>query len=485
MQSTAFLRSADRPALERLKGRFGRSHGVIHRREDAQVAGRAGRDLAVGRSGPASHLGEDLLDHVADQIFGHLHGGSPLLYWLSNGYPVGPFEKSGQSSRSRPWAEKTTWPPTSTVSTSPITTASIGSFSVSGVKPGARPLADQDHFVEPGAQRVDHHERAAGRDEAVAALLVDPVRLDGQELVPRHRRDLLGRHHAAGHPGQEHGEASPRYLDLLEQLLRLCRATTISSLVGTVQTCTREPGVETWRSAGPAGVCRRVELDAEPAEVAADAGSNDRRVLADAAGEDDRIGAAELEQVGTQVMADRADEHVDGELGPRRRPRRRRLRCRGGRARRQQSPSRPDSLARMSRTSSRLLPVSRRITGRAKTSKSPTRLLCGRPDCGLMPRLHRDRLAVADGTQRRAAAEVARDHLDVGSAQELGHAPGDVAMAGAVEPPAADAQLGRPLVGDGVALVGLGNGAMEAGLERGDQRQAAGTGRGASASRLV
>ncbi len=28
------------------------------------------------------------------------------------------------------------------------------------------------------------------------------------------------------------------------------------------------------------------------------------------------------------------------------------------------------------------------MTGRAKTSKSPTRLLCGSPDCGLIPRLH-------------------------------------------------------------------------------------------------
>ena len=51
------------------------------------------------------------------------------------------------------------------------------------------------------------------------------------------------------------------------------------------------------------------------------------------------------------------------------------------------------------------------------------------------------------------------------------HPPGDVAMAGAVEPPAADAELGRPGVGDGVALVGLGDRPVEAGLERGDQGQ--------------
>ena len=56
-------------------------------------------------------------------------------------------------------------------------------------------------------------------------------------------------------------------------------------------------------------------------------------------------------------------------------------------------------------------------------------------------------------------------------AQQLGHPAGDVAMAGAVEPPAADAELGRPLVGDGVALAGLGNRPVKAGFERRDQRQ--------------
>ena len=44
-------------------------------------------------------------------------------------------------------------------------------------------------------------------------------------------------------------------------------------------------------------------------------------------------------------------------------------------------------------------------------------------------------------------------------------------MAGAVEPPAPDAQLGRPGLGDGIALVGLGDRAVKAGLERGHQRQ--------------
>src|SRR5262249_57305049 len=37
---------------------------------------------------------------------------------------------------------------------------------------------------------------------------------------------------------------------------------------------------------------RRIELDAEPAEVSTDARADPRRVLADAPGEDDRVGAA-------------------------------------------------------------------------------------------------------------------------------------------------------------------------------------------------
>ena len=124
-----------------------------------------------------------------------------------------------------------------------------------------------------------------------------------------------------------------------------------------------------------------------------------------------------------------------------------------------------------SRTSSRLLPVSRSMTGRAKTSKSPTRLLCGRPDCGLMPRLHAtdlpSRIAQSDELPPRWQEMTLMSR----PAEQLGHPAGDVAMAGAVEAPAADAELGRPLVGDGVALVGLGDRPVKAGLEGRDQRQ--------------
>ena len=75
--------------------------------------------------------------------------------------------------------------------------------------------------------------------------------------------------------------------------------------------------METWRSAGPLAFCRAVQRDAEPAQVAADSRANPRRVLADAAGEGDHIGPSQLEQEGTQVVANRGDEDFDGQLGTR------------------------------------------------------------------------------------------------------------------------------------------------------------------------
>ncbi len=62
-------------------------------------------------------------------------------------------------------------------------------------------------------------------------------------------------------------------------------------------------------------VLDRVERDAEPAKIAEDAAPDAGRVLADAAGEDDRVGAAQLDEVGAEEVADRADEDVDREPG--------------------------------------------------------------------------------------------------------------------------------------------------------------------------
>src|SRR5689334_681714 len=45
-------------------------------------------------------------------------------------------------------------------------------------EPGARPLADEHHLVDPRAQRVHDDESPPGGDQPLGALVVDLVRLD-------------------------------------------------------------------------------------------------------------------------------------------------------------------------------------------------------------------------------------------------------------------------------------------------------------------
>src|SRR5205085_634163 len=61
-------------------------------------------------------------------------------------------------------------------------------------------------------------------------------------------------------------------------------------------------------------VCVGVQGDAEPVEVGADGRAHGRRVLADAAGEDDGVCPAELEQVRAQVVPHAGDVHLQGQL---------------------------------------------------------------------------------------------------------------------------------------------------------------------------
>ena len=68
------LAVGERPGAERLEGRVGRQHGGVGRGKTPRLPdGRVG--FAVARRSPVAHLGEDLLDDAADQVFGHLHGG--------------------------------------------------------------------------------------------------------------------------------------------------------------------------------------------------------------------------------------------------------------------------------------------------------------------------------------------------------------------------------------------------------------------------
>ena len=114
----------ERPALERLERRLRRPspRRPPSRRRRGCPTSRDGA-LPLVRDGPVPHLGQDLLDHVADQIFGHLHGwhrcvlkdGSVRIQ-RPDSADIGC--RTSHVPAAPPCAEKITWPPTSTVSTS-------------------------------------------------------------------------------------------------------------------------------------------------------------------------------------------------------------------------------------------------------------------------------------------------------------------------------------------------------------------------------
>lgn len=82
-----------------------------------------------------------------------------------------------------------------------------------------------------------------------------------------------------------------------------------------------------------------------------------------------------------------------------------------------------------------------------------------------------DGLAIEDGGDGGAAAEMAGDEPEPAGAAQLRAALGDVAMAGAVEAVAAHAVLGFPLVRHGEADIVLRQIIVERGLEGADARQ--------------
>jgi hypothetical protein len=73
-----------------------------------------------------------------------------------------------------------------------------------GGEAGAGALGDEDELAFAGAERVDGDEGAAGRDEPVTGLVIEPVGLDDEELVAGHRFGLLRGHDRSGHEGDEH-----------------------------------------------------------------------------------------------------------------------------------------------------------------------------------------------------------------------------------------------------------------------------------------
>jgi hypothetical protein len=70
----SFAAVFERSRTERLKRLIGGRDRVIDRRKHAEVSRRARMRLAIGKYSRVPHLGQDFLHHVADQIFGHLHG---------------------------------------------------------------------------------------------------------------------------------------------------------------------------------------------------------------------------------------------------------------------------------------------------------------------------------------------------------------------------------------------------------------------------
>ena len=117
----------------------------------------------------------------------------------------------------------------------------------------------------------------------------------------------------------------------------MCRAIISSSLVGITQAAVRLAGGADARAA--LRVRLRVELDAEPGRLPADALADRRRVLADAGGEDDRVEAAERGGERAELAADPVDEEIDRELRPRVGRLEQRRACRSTRP---DTPSRPD-----------------------------------------------------------------------------------------------------------------------------------------------
>ena len=95
----------------------------------------------------------------------------------------------------------------------------------------------------------------------------------------------------------------------------MCRAIISSSLVGITHAETRAPGV--LMRGPPAAFAAGVKLDAEPCRVAANAFADGGRVLADAAGEHDRIQPAKRGGERTELAPNAIAKQIDRELRPR------------------------------------------------------------------------------------------------------------------------------------------------------------------------
>ena len=164
--------------------------------------------------------------------------------------------------------------------------------------------------------------RLAGRRPLAAGRSSLSARADARDRTPR---DDLKPSHAPTRTGlgtPKHPEAPasrtpahPQYRTSAPVTTRhVSRAMSSSSSVGITQTARREPS-RSMRPSCPsiAAFLSGSSVDARASPVPRRSRANLRRVLADAAGEDDRVRAVHRGQVRAEVLLDAIAEHVDRE----------------------------------------------------------------------------------------------------------------------------------------------------------------------------
>src|SRR5262249_40132922 len=157
-------------------------------------------------------------------------------------------------------------------------------------------------------------------------------------------------------------------------------------------------------------------------------------VLADSAGEDDRVGPVQLDEVGPEELADRRDEDLQGQG---------RLRVSGVGLELDVAEVAPRAAQAFEAGGIRervqdlveRLPRLAEEGGEREDVEVADAVVVREPRLGAHPQAARLRLAVLDRAERRGAAEVAGDDLQIITAEQFGHPAGDIAMARAVEAP--------------------------------------------------
>ena len=123
---------------------------------------------------------------------------------------------------------------------------------------GLEPWQMRTISSSPAPRVFDNNERSSRRHQAARALVlvIDPVGFDGQELVPRHRRQPSGSPPHCQSPGPGTSRAPPisftsMMLDRISEGLRPERPPRFPRWSARSRPATRDPAAETRRSGGP------------------------------------------------------------------------------------------------------------------------------------------------------------------------------------------------------------------------------------------